>query len=157
MKYSEMVKNAVASGKVSEADMWQSVARVDALLGRLENENPTEFWKFMRDAHEDMYGPHYNREYAEYDLSQLRYTDASGNKRSGAHWTEEQVVSATANRQFPEGTTNCDKWVAYNVMYSDLCRKVSESEILEIAYLFFFADEDAPEGKVWRYMNAMRE
>ena len=88
MKYSEMVKSAVASGKVSEKDMWQSVARVDGLLDKMERENPTEFWKFMRDAHEDMYGPHYNREYAEYDLSQLRYTDASGNQRTGAHWTE---------------------------------------------------------------------
>lgn len=153
-----MIKSAIASGKVSEKDMWQSVARVDALLDKMEKENPSEVWQFMRNAHEDMYGPHYNREYAEYDLSQLRYTDESGNKRSGAHWTtEEQVVSATANRKYPEGTTACDKWVAYNVMYSDLCRKISESDILDIAYLFFFADEDAPTGKIWRYMNAMRE
>ena len=89
-----MVKRAIASGKVSEEDMWQSVARVDGLLDKRERENPSEFWKFMRESHEDMYGPHYNREYAEYDLSKLRYTDASGNQRTGAHWTEEQVVSA---------------------------------------------------------------
>lgn len=156
MKYSEMVKRAIASGKVSEEDMWQSVARVDGLLDKMERENPSEFWKFMRESHEDMYGPHYNREYAEYDLSKLRYTDASGNQRIGAHWTEEQVVSATANKQFPERTTTCDRWVAYNVMYSDLCKKFSDGEILDIAYVFFFSDEDAPEGKIWRYMNAMR-
>jgi hypothetical protein len=65
-------------------------------------------------------------------------------------------VSATRNRSFPEGATDYDKWVAYNAAYADFCKQCSDSEILNIAYLFYFADEDAPDGKVWKYMNAMR-
>jgi hypothetical protein len=41
-------------------------------------------------------------------------------------------------------------------MYSDLGKKFSDGEILDIAYVFFFSDEDSPEGKIWRYMKAMR-
>ena len=46
--------------------------------------------------------------------------------------------------------------VAEMLMQENSEIEISDSEILEIAYLFYFADEDAPEGKVWRYMNAMR-
>ena len=42
------------------------------------------------------------------------------------------------------------------VVGSGFCKQFSDSEILNIAYLFYFADEDAPDGKVWKYMNAMR-
>ena len=155
MRYSDMVKDAISSGKGEKA-MWRSVSRVDELLRDIEVEHPDMYWQFMRKAHEDMYGQHYTPEYAEYDLSRLRYTDDGGIQRSGPHWTFNEVLSATSGRSFPEGTTDCDKWVAYNVAYSDFCKKFSDGDILDIAYLFFFDDDDAPDGKIWRYMKAMR-
>jgi hypothetical protein len=155
MEYSKMVRQAVSSGEGEEA-MWKSVARVDSLLEDIKEENPDMYWKFLREAHEDLYGMHYTPEYAEYDLSRLHYTDSEGVKRTGAHWSLKDVLAVTANKTYPEGTTDCDKWVAYNAAYADFCRRFSDNEILDIAYLFYFDDEDAPEGKVWRYMSAMR-
>lgn len=156
MRYSDMIKQAQSEGKTSETAMWKSVAHVDELLESIRHEHPEEYWRFMRKAHEEMYGKHYTPEYAEYDLKGLRYTDSEGVKRTGAHWTFNEVLSATSGKRFSEDVTDCDKWVAYNVAYADFCKKFSDSEILDIAYLFYFDDEDAPEGKVWRYMSAMR-
>ena len=57
---------------------------------------------------------------------------------------------------FPQGTTDCDKYVAFNATFSDLCKVVDdERTILKIAHQFWFADEDAPDGKIWIYMCAM--
>ena len=136
--------------------MWKSVDRVDALLENIKEDDPEAYWRFLREAHEDIYGCHYNQSYAEYDLSNLRYTDSEGVYHEGPHWSLNEVLSVTRSKSFPDGTTEADKWVAYNAAYADFCKKFNDSEILDIAYLFYFADEDAPEGKIWRYMNAMR-
>ena len=57
---------------------------------------------------------------------------------------------------FPQGTTDCDKYVAFNATFSDLCKIVDdERTILKIAHQLWFCDEDAPEGKIWIYMCAM--
>ena len=157
MKYKEMIKQARSSGRVSEDSMWKSIERVDDLLKDVKEENPEAYWNFMREAHEDLYGCHYDQTYAEYDLSTIHYTDSDGVHHQGAHWSLNEILSATRNKTFPEGTTDYDKWVAYNAAYADFCKRFSDGEILDIAYLFYFFDEDAPEGKVWKYMNAMRK
>ena len=156
MNYRSLIKSAIAQGKSSEDVMWKSVDRVDCLLKEVKEYDPEAYWRFMRKAHEDLHGCHYDQTYAEYDLSKIHYTDRNGVKHEGAHWSKEEVISATANKKFPAGTTDCDKWVAYNATYADFCKRFSDADILEIAYLYFFADEDAPEGKIWRYMSAMR-
>ena len=49
------------------------------------------------------------------------------------------------------------QYVAFNLMYSDLCRKFDDGQILDAAWLFYFADEDWPNGgstKVWDYVCA---
>jgi len=56
---------------------------------------------------------------------------------------------------FPQGTTPWDKYVAFNSFYSDMCTVYDEPSILKAAYRFYFADEDAPAGKIWEYMTAM--
>ena len=33
---------------------------------------------------------------------------------------------------------------------------LSEDDIIKCAYKFFFDDEDAEDGKIWRYMQAVR-
>lgn len=150
-----MVRQAVSSGEGEDA-MWKSVARVDCLLEKLKEEKPQEYWDFIRKAHEDMYGEHFDKQFAEYEVSQMYSTDKDGRGISGAHWTLQEIKTATQGKNFPKGTTEWDLFVAYNACAHDFCKKFSDSEVLDIAYLFFFDDEDAPEGKIWRYMNAMR-
>ena len=55
---------------------------------------------------------------------------------------------------FPSGVNKWDKLVAYNAAYADWSKKFDDAQILDIAYLFYFADEDwkHPSTKVWDYM-----
>jgi hypothetical protein len=157
MKYSEMVKQAISSGG-GEAMMWKSVERVDCLLEKMKEEEPGKYWDFIRKAHEDMYGEHFDKQFAEYEVSQMYATDKDGHGKSGEHWSLQQLKAATAGKQFPKGTTEWDIYVAYNACAYDFGKEFSDEDILIIAYTFFFSDEDwSPEGsggKVWRYFCA---
>ena len=157
MKYSEMVKEAVAAGK-GESAMWKSVDEVNKLLERVKETDPDEYWRFLRNVHKSLYGAHYNKEYAEYDVSKLVSTDKDGNERKGEHWTLQEILNATAGLAFPKGVTEYDIYVGYNIAASDFCKEFTDADILRIAYTFFFNDEDwSPQGcstKVWDYVCA---
>ena len=139
----------------SEQAMWSSISAVDDLLDNIDDEDVK--MHFLREQHEALYGPHYDETFSDYDVSRPQWRDANGVAHSGAHWTRDQVKTALSNKQMPQGTTACDMWVAANVMYSDLLRDFDESQILKATYSFFFADDDAPEGKIWHYVEAMQQ
>lgn len=50
-----------------------------------------------------------------------------------------------------------DKYVAFNAFYSDMCQILEDDMILKAAYKFFFQDEDAAQGKIWKYMQAVKK
>lgn len=156
MKFSEMMQKAKADGVASEKTMWKSFENLDELLCLVREEHPDEYNKFMRWQHETMYGPHYNEDFAMCDMKGVSYIEKSGEKREGAYWTCEQIENATKSMTFPSGTTKYDKYIAFNVMRSDLCTVMTDEDILRAAHKFFFADIDGPSGKVWVYMTAMK-
>ena len=154
MNYRKMVDHAKRAGVTNEKTMWESIDSFSELLEELEESHPVLYWAFMRKQQGIMFGGHYNEEFAQYDIEQIHYTNKAGEKKYGAHWTVEQVEAATAGMRFPEGTNKWDKWVAASVMYSDLCKKYDDAQILEAMFLFFFADEDwGSNTKVWDYMT----
>lgn len=99
---------------------------------------------------------HFTEETAKAAVSRIHYTDKSGTSHTGEHWTPEQVKSMTTLMKFPEGTTEWDKYVAFNSFYADECKILDDALILKSAHAFYFADEDAPADKLWRYMHAMK-
>ena len=124
------------------------------LLEELEHSHPELYWHFMRKQHGIMYHGHYDESFAMWDVSQIRYTNKAGEKKQGAYWTVEQIESATAGMKFPQSVNKYDRYVAYNLMASDMCKELDDASILKAAYLFFFADEDwNGEDKVWRYVE----
>ncbi len=73
---------------------------------------------------------------------------------SRPHWTPEQVTQATFGKKFTEGTTEWDKYIAYNNTYADLCKVLTDEQIMKAAYALWFADEDwHSDGKIWDYMG----
>lgn len=101
---------------------------------------------------------HFCEESAHKAIEMMSYTDKAGATHQGKpHWTMEQVQAATANMSFPEGTTEWDKYVAFNSFYADMSRVLDEPNILKGAYTFYFQDEDGPKNKIWRYIKAMRK
>lgn len=158
MKYIEMVKAAKKNGTFAEKQMWDSVESVSELLDDIKDSHPERYWQFIREQYGIMNNCHYaDKGFAEYDVSQIVYTDKDGKKRTGAYWTCEQIEEATKAMSFPSGTTKYDKYVAMNLAYSDFCKKFDDAQILQIGYLFFFADEDwSSKGsatKVWEYVT----
>ena len=111
--------------------------------------------KYIITLHKEEKGRHFDEEKAKMAVNRIHYTDKVGVKHEGAHWTPEQVESATAQMKFPEGTTKWDKYVAFNSFYADLCRVLDEPMIIKAAHAFYFDDEDAPDGKAWRYVKGM--
>lgn len=159
MKYKEMIEEAQMKGMTSEKTMWESVDSIEEMLCVMKREHPEKFWKFMREQHGVIWKCHYSEEFAEHDVKHLKWKDKEGREHSGEHWTMSQVKEATKAMPFPAGTTDYDKWVACNVMYSDLCREFSEEQILKVAFEFFFNDYDfdyAKGGKVWKYVSGVR-
>lgn len=154
--YKDMIKEAQKMGKANEDTMWKSIDHIDELLEKLCEDHPEAYQKFIRQEHENLYGPHFDHHFAEKTIEGISYTDSDNMKKSGAHWTAEQVEAAWARRHFKPDVTKWDKWVAANAIYADLCRELDENQILAAAYLFFFADEDYPRpGKVWEYFAHM--
>lgn len=157
--YKKMIQEAQAKGLASEKTMWQSVESVDILLARVKDENPALYWEFIRHEHGIIFNGHYGEEFAEYDVFNLYYKDKEGKEHHGAHWSKEEIKSATASLTFPTGTTECDKYVAFNVMYSDICKHADDGEVLKIGYAFFFDDDDydyKKGAKIWHYMLAVK-
>ena len=155
MNYKEMIELAQSRGRGTEQAMLKSIDSISNMLCSLAKHDKKAYWCFMRNQHEILYNYHYSPEFAEWDVGKLEWMGKDGQKHCGAHWTIEEIVSATKGLTFPNGTTDCDKYVAFNVAYSDFCKDYSETEIIKIAHQFFFNDSDAPEGKVWHYVKAM--
>lgn len=159
MDYKEILERARMNGTMTEAKLMQSACEAGELLemavsGKLTE---TDMKRFKRRQHEIFNGPHYNEELAREDVASITYTGKSNDRRSGEYWTKSQIEEATRGMTFPNGTTEWDKYVAFNSFYSDLCLVFSTEEIIKAAYHFFFQDEDAGAGKVWNYMQAVRK
>lgn len=157
MDYKNMITSARNAGVATEKIMWQSIDGLNEMLCKMKEEHPDMFWKFMREQHGIMYSNHYDETFALYDVSMVRYTDRNGKKCEGGYWTMEQIEAATKAMTFPASTTKWDKYVAFNSFYSDTCTVYGDEEIIKGAHKFYFADEDAPPGKIWLYMKDMYE
>lgn len=158
MKYMDMVKSAQASGRFSDKQMWKSIESVSEMMDRVKECHPELYWGFMREQAGIMNGCHYDEIWSAHDVSKITYTDRDGKKQSGAYWTCEQIEEATKGMTFPSGVTKWDKFVAFNIAKSDFCKKFDDAQIINIGFMFFFADEDwesdgkASSTKTWEYM-----
>lgn len=148
MDYLEMVKAAQKSGKTTEKQMWESIGSVSDLLCGIKDAHPDLYWKFLREQAGIMNGGHYNEEFAKWDVAQMQPL--------GEYWSMKQIEEATKGMAFPNGTTLCDKYVAFNSFANDLNGVLTDEQILQAAYQFYFADEDFPKergAKIWCYMK----
>lgn len=154
MNYRKMVEHAKKAGVTNEQTMWESIDSFSELLEELEESHPQMYWDFMRKMHGIMYHNHYDEEFATWDVSQMHYTTKNGEQRSGAHWTAEQIETATAGMRFPPGTTKWDKYVAFNAAWTDMCKDFDDASVLKIGHSFYFADEDwGSDTKIWEYIS----
>lgn len=137
-----------------EAVMWETTKLVSDFIKPMKETNKQEYWKLMRDVYGRMSGGHYDEVWAMHDVSMMYSTTKDGRRMEGAYWTCEQIEEATKAKTFPAGTTKWDKFVAYNSAKHDWGKEFDDEQILKIAYLFYFADEDFKgKNKIWSYME----
>lgn len=154
MNYKTMVENARRAGTATEKTMWESIDNFAELLEEFKEAHPEQYWKFMRKQHGLLFHKHYDEAFAMYDVAQMHSTDKKGEKKIGAHWTSEQIETATVGMKFPQGTTRWDRFVAFNGAYHDWRKDYEDGDILKMGYDFYFADDDwGSETKVWDYMS----
>lgn len=147
-----MVDAAVKGGSGEKA-MWASIDVTNELMEMLEEKHPALYEEFMRKSYEAMNGKHYNRYFAEEDVSKLHYTDKDGKEHHGAYWTIEQIKEATAEKKFPQGTTDWDKYVAYNYIKATLMSELNDEEIFSVTHALFFKSEKSI--GVWSFYSKM--
>lgn len=131
-----------------EAVMWESTKLVSDFIKPMKETNKKEYWRLLREVYGKMSGGHYNEEFAKWDVAQMQPL--------GEYWSMKQIEEATKGMAFPNGTTLCDKYVAFNSFANDLNGVLTDEQILQAAYQFYFADEDFPKergAKIWCYMK----
>ena len=162
MRYKELMKDYHSKGMVSEKKMWEAIGELDEAMECLKEKDPEKYDEAIRDLHEVFCGPHYNECFAREDVAGMHHKNAKGEVIKGEHWNIEQVTSAIKGMSIPGNTNIWDVYVAFNANWHDKNVKFSESfnadadkKIIEDAISFYFMDADAPDGKVWLYMDAM--
>lgn len=149
-----MIK-AYADAGGDEKKMWASVDVTAEAMEYLKEIAPEKHECIMRKLSEALYGKHYSEEIAHADVSKMHWLDRDGNEHHGAYWTVEQIEAVTKSKEFGKSVTKWDKYVAYNASATDLCCVLDDEQILEVAYKFWFEDEDwKTSGKIWDYMSA---
>lgn len=160
MKLREIFETAKANGRFSEKQMWQSIDAMDDMLADMKKTDKQAFWDFMREQYGIASGGHYDKVWADWDVSQMYSTNKEGKKWQGAYWTVEQIEEAAKDKTFPTGTTKWDKFVAYNSAKHDWGKSFDDDMILKIAYCFYFADEDFGKdrgSKIWSYVAMVHD
>lgn len=150
MEYKKMIK-AYADAGGDEKKMWASVDVTAEAMDLLKELAPEKYECFMRKMSETLYGKHYSEELALSDVEAMHSVDKTGAEHHGAHWTLEQVETATSGKPFAKGVTKYDKFVAYNYGYHVLADEFSDEEILKIVYAFFFKNGESE--KIWKFYS----
>ena len=161
-----MVKHNASKFKGNEETMWASIALVSDMLEEAVEKHPDlkeAYWAFMRDQHEAMAGHHFNEPYAKWQVEHMHHKGDDGMEYKGEHWPIEATNSVLAKYRpkIPAEYNEWDFYVALNASYHDFCSwakrrfaERAEEEIIEMAILFWFADEDWDGNtKVWDYFR----
>lgn len=98
---------------------------------------------------------HLDEDLANQVMKHLLYIDKEGVTHDTPFWTVDEIESITGDLNFPKGTTKWDKWVGFNFFYADTCRVLNTRQALEAGYQFYFNDIDAPDNKLYKYLEAM--
>ena len=163
-RYYDMVKANFNKLRNDESVMWGSIEMWDKHLEEMREHHPDMYWEMMRHTHELMYGKHFDKAYAEWEVEQMHHK--CGDKHyKGEHWSYEATTAVMMKYKatLPPEITPCDFYVALNSQWHDyhcLMRTLFPTEeeiekaIIESAVVFWFKDDDYPTNdKVWNYFR----
>ena len=164
-RYYDKVKANYNKLRNDDNVMWGSIEMWDKHLEEMREPHPDMYWEIMRNTHEMMYGKHFDKEYAEWEVEQMHHKSPDGKVYKGEHWTMEETTGVMMKYKMklsPE-ITPCDFYVALNATWHDyICwakehfpnEADAENAIIEMAVRFWFMDDDWDGNtKVWCYFR----
>ena len=160
MNFYELIK-LYGSGK-GEAAMWAATKRVSEYL-----EEVKEHWALIKETYADMCGPHYNEQFAMWQIEQMFYKDMKGDIHYAPNWSMMQYKASFEQNKhrLKRNTYNHWDWaVALEMAYTDFhCLlktwypDASDEEIkakaVDVAVNFLNDDDDPEDGRIWRKYN----
>ena len=164
-RYYDMVKANFNKLRNDEGVMWGSIDLMDGLLEEMAEHHKERYWKVLRDTHELMYGKHFDKEYAEWQVERMHHKSPDGKVYKGEHWPMEQTseVMQKYRGKISAEITPGDFYVALNTQWHDyICwakehfpnEADAENAIIEMAVRFWFMDDDwEGNDKVWVYFR----
>lgn len=160
-----MIQANYSKVRGDEKIMYGSVNIIDDMLEEMKGHHPDKYWEVMRSTHELMYGKHFDKEYAEWEVEQMHHKSPDGKVYKGEHWPMEQTseVMQKYRGKISAEITPGDFYVALNTQWHDYICWVkehspneadAENAIIEMAVRFWFMDDDwAGNDKVWVYFR----
>lgn len=124
-----------------------------------------EMWESIMGSQEGMRGRHFSSSNARYEVSEMCHTE-NGNKHKGEKFSMEKAEEVFKRYKsiLPEETTVADVYVAINCHFHDFAKLYKswfgdniDTKVIESAIIFWFKDEEFPEGdKLWKYFKKMK-
>ena len=112
--------------------------------------------QYLVEKYEEEHGPHFNEESAKKCVSDMWHTE-DDEKVCGENWSIEEVEKVISQYDLCDNITKWDAYVALHAYYHDMYMKYRsrghEVYLIQDAIRFFLEDEDAKEGKIWKYMH----
>lgn len=142
----------------SDAKMKELTCTLDKFFEMLKDAHREKYKYLMREVFGVLNNHHYDEHYAEKDISCMEYTDRTGVKRKGGHWTLEEAEEQYKKLQVPSSVGKYDWWVAINASFADMCTVLDDDSIIKSALLFWFKDEDwKGDTKIFDYFTLKME
>lgn len=163
-RYYDMVKANFNKLRNDDKVMWGSIELWDKHLEEMLPHHPDKYWEIMRDTHEMMYGKHFDRVYAEWQVAQMHHK-CKDKEYKGEHWSHDETtkVMQSYKSMLSPDITPCDFYVALNAQWHDYhcwmrdhfdSEEKTELAIIESAVKFWFQDDDWDgDDKVWCYFR----
>lgn len=165
-KFHRMMKHYAETGVSDKEKMQELIECLDEHFEWFAEEHKKEHCDLMREIHEIFCGAHFNDEFARWAVCGMYHKGEDGKEHKGEYWSMEDAARVMAKHKsvLHAKTTVADVYVSINSHYHDKCvlfkkwfAEEYEEKIIEDAIDTYFMDEDAPEGKIWAYMQAMDE
>lgn len=164
-RYYDMVKANFNKLRNDDNVMWGNVEMWDKHLEEMREHHPDMYWEIMRNTHEMMYGKHFDKEYAEWQVDHMYHIGDDGREYKGERWSLKDTngVMQKYRGRIPGEYNEYDVYVALNAQWHDtICTakrhfstiEEAESYVIDEAVAVWFNDQDWPShDKVWRYFR----
>ena len=110
MDYYDLIKT-YGAGK-GEKVMWMATKRISDFIEPMKEANKEAYWKMIKSTYADMCGPHYNEEFAMWEIEQMYFKDKDVD---GASNESAAFYAYNAKRGWdclPDWKLAADLWVA---------------------------------------------